>query len=166
MARRLRPVELDFTDSAPLRLVFSTELAAPPTAVYRSLAVELASTPTWFTAVTAAAPIDGGAGRTIRLRGGVEFRETILATDPATRYAYRVDETNAPGLSALLEEWALSPAGAGTQVRWTMAVDGNGPCRMAMRLARPGVGRSFRGAMRNLDRRLTPARLPSPGTGR
>ncbi|MFI8824716.1 SRPBCC family protein [Streptomyces sp. NPDC053431] len=166
MARRLRPVELDFTESAPLRLVFSTELAAPPPAVYRSLAVELASTPAWFTAVAAAAPIDGGAGRTIRLRGGVRFRETILATVPSTRYAYRVDETNAPGLSALLEEWALSPAGAGTRVRWTMALDGNGACRLAMRLARPGVGRSFRDAMRNLDRRLTPARLPSPGTGR
>ncbi|MEU8617881.1 SRPBCC family protein [Streptomyces sp. NPDC048623] len=166
MQRRLRPVELDFAESAPLRLVFSAELAAPPAAVYRSLAVELGSTPSWFTAVTSATPVDGGAGRTVRLRGGVEFRETILASDPGARYAYRIDETNAPGLTALLEEWTLSPAADGTRVRWTMAVDGNGPCRLVMRLARPGVGRSFRDAMRNLDRRLTPARHPSPGTGR
>ncbi|MFI8521957.1 SRPBCC family protein [Streptomyces sp. NPDC085481] len=166
MARRLRPVELDFTETAPLRLVFTTEVAAPPAAVYRSLAVELASTPAWFTAITSATPTDGGAGRTIRLRGGVEFRETILATDPAARYAYRVDETNVPGVSALLEEWALSPAAGGTRVRWTMALDGNGACRLTMRLARPGVGSSFRSAMRNLERRLTPARHPSPGTAR
>ncbi|WP_370410120.1 SRPBCC family protein [Streptomyces fradiae] len=166
MQRRLRPVELDFAESAPLRLVFSADLAAPPAAVYRSLAVELGSTPAWFTAVTAATPTDGGAGRTIRLRGGIEFRETILASDPAARYAYRIDRTNAPGLTALLEEWLLSPAADGTRVRWTMAVDGNGPCRLALRLARPGVGKSFRDAMRNLDRRLTPARHPSPGTGR
>ncbi|MFI9001969.1 SRPBCC family protein [Streptomyces sp. NPDC053541] len=166
MQRRLRPVELDFAESAPLRLVFSAELSAPPAAVYRSLAVELGSTPAWFTAVAAAAPTDGGAGRTVRLRGGIEFRETILASDPAARYAYRIDRTNAPGLTALLEEWVLSPAADGTRVRWTMAVDGNGPCRLALRLARPGVGRSFRDAMRNLDRRLTPARLPSSGTGR
>ncbi|MFC8508759.1 SRPBCC family protein [Streptomyces sp. NPDC057411] len=166
MAHRLRPVELDFAEHAPLRLVFTTAVAAPPAAVYRSLAVELASTPAWFTAVTSATPVDGGAGRTVRLRGGVEFRETILATDPAARYAYRVDETNVPGVSALLEEWVLSPAAGGTRVRWTMAVDGNGPCRMVMRLARPGVGKSFRDAMRNLERRLTPARHPSPGTAR
>ncbi|MEV7281281.1 SRPBCC family protein [Streptomyces sp. NPDC093111] len=164
MARRLRPVELDFAASAPLRLVFTTGLAAPPAAVYRSLAVELASTPAWFSAVRSATPTHGGAGRTVRLKGGVEFRETILATDPAARYAYRVDETNVPGLSALLEEWVLSPTADGTRVRWTMAVDGNRPCRVAMRLARPGVGKSFRDAMRNLERRLTPARHPSPGS--
>ncbi|MFF6777153.1 SRPBCC family protein [Streptomyces sp. NPDC012637] len=166
MQRRLRPVELDFTESAPLRLVFTADLTAPPAAVFRSLAVELGSTPAWFTAVTSATPTDGGAGRTVRLRGGIEFRETILAHDPAVRYAYRVDETNAPGVTALLEEWALSPAADGTRVRWTMAVDGNGACRTVMRLARPGVGRSFRDAMRSLDRRLTPARHPSPGTAR
>ncbi|MFD3947305.1 SRPBCC family protein [Streptomyces sp. NPDC058579] len=166
MNRRLRLVELDFAASAPVRLVFSAELAAPPSAVFRSLAVELGSMPSWFTAVTSATPTAEGAGRTVRLRGGVVFQETILAHDPDTRYAYRVDATNAPGVSALVEDWALSPAGAGTRVSWTMAVDGGTPCRLAVRLARPGVGKSFRDAMRRLDRRLTPARHPSPGSGR
>ncbi|MGW6567728.1 SRPBCC family protein [Streptomyces sp. NPDC054975] len=166
MARRLRLVELDFTDSAPVRLVFTAQLAAPPSAVFRSLAVELGSMPAWFTAVTSATPTGDGAGRTVRLRGGVVFQETILAHDPDTRYAYRIDETNAPGIGAMVEDWALSPAGQGTRVRWTMAVDGGAPCLFAMRLARPGVGKSFRDAMRRLDRRLTPARHPSPGSGR
>ncbi|MDT9687446.1 SRPBCC family protein [Streptomyces sp. P9(2023)] len=166
MARRLRLVELDFAASAPVRLVFTAELAAPPSAVFRSIAVELGSMPSWFTAVTSAAPTGDGAGRTVRLRGGVVFQETILAHDPDTRYAYRIDETNAPGIGAMVEDWTLSPAGSGTRVRWTMAVDGAAPCLLAMRLARPGVGKSFRDAMRRLDRRLTPARHPSPGTGR
>ncbi|MFJ3583370.1 SRPBCC family protein [Streptomyces sp. NPDC090127] len=166
MVRRLRLVELDFVATAPVRLAYTAELAAPPAAVFRSLAVELGSMPSWFTAVTSAAPTGDGAGRTVRLRGGIVFQETILARDPDVRYAYRIDETNAPGVSALAEDWALSPAGPGTRVRWTMAVDGGAPCLLAMRLARPGVGRSFRDAMRRLDRRLTPARLPSPGAGR
>ncbi|MET9375936.1 SRPBCC family protein [Streptomyces sp. NPDC003035] len=166
MARRLRLVELDFATSAPVRPVFSADLAAPPAAVHRSLAVELGSLPAWFPAVTSATPTGDGAGRTVRLRGGIVFRETIVADEPDTRYAYRIDETNAPGVSAMLEVWELSPAGPGTRVRWTMAVDGSAPCLLAMRLARPGVGRSFRDAMRRLDRRLTPARHPSPGTGR
>ncbi|MFF5937967.1 SRPBCC family protein [Streptomyces sp. NPDC012508] len=166
MARRLRLVELDFVATAPVRLVFTAEVAAPPSAVFRSLAVELGSMPSWFRAVASAAPTGGGTGRTVRLRGGVMFQETILAQDPDTRYAYRIDETNAPGVSAMVEDWSLSPAGSGTRVRWTMAVDGTALYLFAMRLARPGVGRSFRDAMRRLDLRLTPARHPSPGTGR
>ncbi|MER8232549.1 SRPBCC family protein [Streptomyces sp. NPDC094049] len=166
MARRLRPVELDFTVSAPVRLVFSAVLAAPPPAVYRSLAVEVGSLPSWFTAVASAVPTGDGAGRTVRLRGGVRFEETILAAEPDVRYAYRVDVTNAPGVTAMAEEWALRPEGRGTRLRWTMAADGAPPFRLGLRLAGPGLALSFRGAARRLDRRLTPARPPSPGTGR
>lgn len=166
MPRRLRPVELDFVESAPVRLAFTADLAAAPPAVYRALAEEVESTPDWFAAVLSATPTDGGAGRTVRLRGGVRFQETIMAAEPGARYAYRIDETNAPAVTAMLEDWVLSPAGTGTRVRWTMAVDGPAACRLVMRLARPGVGKSFRDAMRGLDRRLTPARTPSSGTGR
>ncbi|MFJ2055661.1 SRPBCC family protein [Streptomyces sp. NPDC087908] len=166
MARRLRPVELDFTASAPVRLVFSATLAAPPPTVYRALAVEVGSMPSWFTAVASAVPSADEAGRTVRLRGGILFEETILAAEPDTRYAYRVDATNAPGIAALAEEWALSPAGRGTRLRWTMAADGAAPFRLALRLAGPGVGLSFRDAARRLDRRLIPARPPSPGSVR
>ncbi|MER5712142.1 SRPBCC family protein [Streptomyces sp. NPDC042898] len=166
MARRLRPVELDFTATAPVRLVHTATLEAPPSAVYRSLAVEVGSMPSWFTAVVSAVPTGDGAGRTIRLRGGIVFEETILAAEPDVRYGYRVDLTNAPGVTALAEEWALSPAGKGTRLRWTMAVDGAAPFRLALLVARPGLGLSFRDAARRLDRRLTPARPPSPGTAR
>ncbi|MEU7295460.1 SRPBCC family protein [Streptomyces exfoliatus] len=166
MARRLRPVELDFTASAPVRLVFAATLAAPPAAVYRSLAVEVGSMPAWFTSVASAVPNGDGAGRTVRLRGGILFEETILASEPDVRYAYRVDATNAPGVTALAEEWSLSPNGKGTRLRWTMAADGAAPFRVGLRLAGPGVGMSFRDAARRLDRRLTPARPRTPGTVR
>ncbi|MGA5198364.1 SRPBCC family protein [Streptomyces exfoliatus] len=166
MARRLRPVELDFTASAPVRLVFTATLAAPPAAVYRSLAVEVGSMPAWFTSVASAVPNGDGAGRTVRLRGGILFEETVLASEPDVRYAYRVDATNAPGVTALAEEWFLSPTGRGTRLRWTMAADGTAPFRVGLRLAGPGVGMSFRDAARRLDRRLTPARPRMPGTVR
>jgi len=157
MARRLRPVGLDFVESAPLRLVFATEVAAPPEAVYRALAEEVEAWPAWFTAVALARPTDGGAGREIRLKGGVHFLETIVATDPAERYAYRVDETNAPGLHALVEEWRLTPEGTGTRVQWTFAAAGAAPVRFVLKVARAGLGRSFRDAVRALDRRLAAA---------
>ncbi|MFF3692802.1 SRPBCC family protein [Streptomyces sp. NPDC002221] len=154
MARRLRPVELDFVDSAPVRLVYAARVSAGPDAVYRTLAEKVSQTPAWFSSVVAARPVDGGAGREVRLRGGVFFRETIMATVPGERYAYRIDETNTPGVAAMLEDWRLSPDGSGTRVRWTMAVDGPALFRLTMRTARPGIGQSFRGAMRGLDRLL------------
>ncbi|MEU5286366.1 SRPBCC family protein [Streptomyces sp. CA-278952] len=154
MARLLRTVGREFVDSAPIRLVFAAEVSAPVGVVYRALAEDVASWPSWFTAVTLAAPTHEGAGREVRLRGGVRFRETIVAAEPDTCYAYRADESNAPGLRALLEEWRLTPEGSGTRVQWTFAADGTGLFRLVLSLARAGVGRSFRDAVRRLDARL------------
>lgn len=154
MARRLRPVGLDFIEVAPTRLVFTARTTAAPENVYRALAEEVEGWPSWFRAVTLARPTHGGAGREVKLAGGVRFQETIMAADPERRYAYRVDETNAPGIRALLEEWRLAPSGSGTHVRWTFAADGPAPVRFALTAARPGLGHSFRSAVRALDLRL------------
>ncbi|MFD3539242.1 SRPBCC family protein [Streptomyces sp. NPDC058662] len=158
MARRLRPVGLDFIEGAPVRLRFGTEVSAAPEEVYRALAEEVADWPRWFRAVSSARPTHGGTGREIGLVGGVRFQETVMAAEPERRYAYRVDETNAPGLRALLEEWRLAPAGSGTRIRWTFAADGPAPLRLALAAARPGLGHSFRTAVRALDTRLTARR--------
>ncbi|MGW1895434.1 SRPBCC family protein [Streptomyces sp. NPDC002004] len=154
MARRLSPVGLDFVETAPLRLVFAREVAAPSRAVFRALAEDVTGWPEWFSAVTLARPTEGGAGREIRLRGGTRFMETILAAEPDEVYAYRVDTTNAPGLRALVEEWRLTPTGTGTRVQWTFAADGAAPFRAALTLGRSGLGRAFRDAVARLDRRL------------
>ncbi|MFF8372949.1 SRPBCC family protein [Streptomyces lydicus] len=154
MARRLRPVELEFVESAPLRLVFAAEVAAPPKAVYTALADDVAGWSSWFTGVARAASTHGGQGREVRLSGGTRFTETVLAAEPYEHYAYRVDTTNAPGLGALLEDWRLTPAGGGTRLRWMFAADGPAPFRWALLLARPGLGRAFRQSARALDHRL------------
>ncbi|EFE71002.1 SRPBCC family protein [Streptomyces viridosporus] len=155
MAHRLRPVGPGFVRAAPVRLVFAREISAAPEPVFRALAEDVTGWSEWFGAVTPARPLDGGAGREIRLRGGTRFRETILAAEEPQVYAYRVDVTNAPGARALAEEWRLEPAGTGTRVRWTFAADGTAPFRLALRAARPGLGRAFRSAVTSLDRRLT-----------
>ncbi|WP_409235189.1 SRPBCC family protein [Streptomyces sp. PA5.6] len=162
MAHRLSPVGLDFVASAPVRLVFTREVSAPPEAVYAALADDVTGWPQWFTAVTLCRPTGGGAGREVRLKGGTRFQESILAADGPERYVYRVDRTNAPGLRALVEEWRLSPAdggtgtgaGPGTRVQWTFAMDGAAPLRGALKLGRAGLGRAFRDAVTALDERL------------
>ncbi|MGX1760819.1 SRPBCC family protein [Streptomyces lydicus] len=154
MARRLRPVELVFADSAPLRLVFAAEVAAPPKAVYAALADDVAGWSHWFTGVARSASTHGGKGREVQLTGGTRFTETVLAAEPDAHYAYRVDATNAPGLRALLEDWRLTPVDGGTRLRWMFAADGPAPFRFLLTLARPGLGRAFRDSARALDRRL------------
>ncbi|MET7700662.1 MULTISPECIES: SRPBCC family protein [unclassified Streptomyces] len=159
MAHRLRPVGLDFIGTAPLRLVFARVVAAPPEAVFHALADDVEGLSEWFWAVASARPTGDGAGREVRLRGGTRFEETILAAESPEVYAYRVDVTNAPGARAVVEEWLLTPDGTGTRVQWTFAADGSAPFRFVLKLARAGMGRSFRGAVAALDRRLasTPA---------
>ena len=155
MARQLRSVGIEFVETAPVRLVFVREISAPPEAVFRALAEDVPGWADWFSAVTLARPVGDGARREVRLRGGTRFEETVLAAKEPEVYAYRVDVTNAPGVRALAEEWRLAPAGTGTRVRWTFAADGPAPFRLALRLGRAGLGRTFRGAVTTLDRRLT-----------
>lgn len=152
MAHRLRPVESDFVETAPVRLVFTRDVAAAPDAVFHALAEDVPGWPEWFTSVSSARPTEGG--RQVRLRGGIRFEETVLAAKAPEVYAYRVDVTNTPGARAWIEEWRLTPAGTGTRVRMTFALDGTAAFRLVCRLARPGVGRAFRDAVTALDRRL------------
>lgn len=142
MTHRLRSVGLDYTETAPVRLVFTAEASAAPEAVFHALA-DVEGWPRWYRQVTEARSTDGGKGREIRLKGGTRFRETVMAADPCERYAYRIDETNAPGLRALLEEWTLKPSGPGTLVRYVFAVEAR-RCSAARcgRCARACAGRS------------------------
>ncbi|MFF7353826.1 MULTISPECIES: SRPBCC family protein [Streptomyces] len=152
MAHRLRPVGVDFVETAPVRLVFAREIAAAPERVFRSLAEDLAGWSEWFPGVSSVRP--AGSGREVRLRGGGRFEESVIVAAAPDLYAYRVDVTNLPGARAWIEEWRLVPAGTGTRVQMTFALDGTAVFRLLWTLARPGVGRAFRDAVARLDRRL------------
>ena len=154
MAHQLREVGLDFIATAPVRMVFVEHMSAPPEAVHRALAEDVPGWEEWFSAVTLARSTGDGSTREIRLKGGGRFQETIIASKEPEVYAYRVDVANAPGARAIAEEWLLVPAGTGTSVRWTFAVDGTAAFRVVVRLGRAGLGRAFRDAVRKLDRRL------------
>ncbi len=95
MAHSLRPVGLDFIDTAPVRLVFAREMSATPDAVFHALNDDVPGWAEWFSAVTSARSVDDGAGRDIRLTGGGHFRETVIAAKPAEVYAYRVGRVQA-----------------------------------------------------------------------
>ena len=159
MANLLRPVTAGFLEDAPTRLVFVADLRSRPEAVFRELTEDAATVPLWFRPVRSAGytgppPYGPGAGRAVTLRGGVHFVESVVVWEEPTRFVYRVEQTNAPGVHAWIEEWLLAPsASGGTVLRFTMALDGVLAVRAVMQLARPGVARSVRVAAARLDAR-------------
>lgn len=156
MSPHLRQVGLEFLDSAPLRWAFEAELAAAPPEVFGEVGA-VAAWP-WFPGLSGeryvgSQPYGVGTRREIRMVG-VPYRETILAWDEPTRWAFRVDACGVPMAHALVEDWRFEPRGDASLVRWTFAVDPSAMFRTSRRLAQPVMSHLFRRAMRNLERRL------------
>jgi carbon monoxide dehydrogenase subunit G len=152
---QLRPVQLDFLDEAPIRLVFETTIASPPDPVFAALSADPATWTKWFPGLRSGGyegdpPYGVGTKRWVK-PGRTVYRETIMAWDRPTRWTYRVDETNASLAKALIEEWAVAPAPGGATVRWTFAIDPRILFRALQPIIRPVMSRLFRRAMRNLS---------------
>ena len=117
----LRPVDLDFLDSAPVRFDYAVELPAPGAAVFAAIAAD-PSTWTWFPGLgdaryASAAPHGVGTRRAV-VMSGVTYRETMLAWDEPTRWAYRVDESSEDTFLALAKDWTVEDLGDRAVLRW------------------------------------------------
>jgi len=157
MARPLRPEGLDFLTTAPRRWRFEAEVAAPRPAVFAAVSGGPGAW-TWFPLLSSGryqgeGPHGVGSRREIRI-GGVLYRETILAWDEPSRWAYRVDRCSVPLARALVEDWAMDERGSGSVVRWTFAIDPGPLFRVGLPLATQVMGRLFRRAMANLGAEL------------
>jgi hypothetical protein len=122
----LEPVGLEFLTSAPVRFDYTAPLPAPADAVFAVISAD-PSTWTWFPGLTNAryeSPPPFGVG-TLRsvVMDGVAYRETLLAFDAPTRWAYRVDESSDATFRALAEDWVMADGGGGSTLTWTFAVD-------------------------------------------
>lgn len=166
----LRPVGTDFIDQAPVQLRYERELAVPPGAVFDELA-DAEWWPAWFPQVrhagyTTPPPHGLGSRRKVRLAGGTQFQETIIAFDPPHRYTWRVDSCNIPAFSALVEDWTVQRAGdngeaARSRVQWHFCGDPRLAFKAVQRGAPRAMQRVFDQAMRQLEERLR-RRQPSP----
>jgi hypothetical protein len=90
--------------------------------------------------------------------GDSQYRETILAWDEPTRWAYRVDESADALIDTLVEEWVVERAGDGSTVRWTFAVEPGPDMEAAIPAAKTMIGEMFDQAMSNLTIRLSAVR--------
>ncbi len=147
---QLRSVGLDFLDVAPVRFTYEVELPACVEAVFGAISAD-PSTWTWFPGLAdgryEGAETPGvGTRRAISLEGSI-YRETILAWDAPTRWAYRVDESSETTFDALVEDWVMEPRGLVSVLRWTFAVDPQPELKELIAGAGETIGTVFGNAM-------------------
>lgn len=155
---RLRPVALDFLDRATVCFDYESELPAPAPAVFAAISAD-PSTWTWFPGLAdgryeTAAPHGVGTTRAV-VMDGTTYRETLLAWDAPTRWAYRVDESSDATFDALAEDWVVTPLGDRSVLRWRFAVDPQPDLTPLIADAREVIGAVFAAAMEGLASHLT-----------
>jgi len=159
---KLRAEDLAFLDHAPKRWDFEEPVAASPEEVFAAISGD-PSTWTWFPGLSSDARYHGpgphgvGSKREVSM-AGTTYKETILAWDSPTRWAYRVDECSVPIARALVEDWAISPSVGGSVVRWTFTIDPRALFIAGMPVAGKVMGSLFAKAMKNLSEQLQAAR--------
>jgi uncharacterized protein YndB with AHSA1/START domain len=161
MAHRLRTVDLDFLNAAPHRFVFEANIPASKEAVFGAISAD-PSTWTWWPGHDEGSyetPPPHGVGSRRHMRMGDNwYRETILAWDEPTRWAYRVDESAGAVIDGLVEEWVVEGDGDRSIVRWTFAVEPSADVAEGFAAAKTMIGDMFDQAMANLGKQLAGAR--------
>lgn len=161
MTHRLRTVDLEFLEKARHRFIFEASIPASREMVFGAISAD-PSTWTWWPGHDEGSyesPPPHGVGSRRHMRMGESwYRETILAWDEPTRWAYRVDESADSVLDALVEEWVVEGDGDRSTVRWTFAVEPGADAAAGFAAAKPMIGDMFDQAMANLGKRLSAAR--------
>jgi hypothetical protein len=138
-------VDLDYLESAPLRLCASVNVNRPPSEVFAALAHDPANWGEFFPGfdrtgrLRTPAPHGVGSRYTKRFIG-ITIEESVLVWDEGARLAFRVDSTTAPAFHAWVEDYHFEPDGhGGTLLRVAIG----GKARLPFKLATPVMQRVF-----------------------
>ncbi|WP_406482887.1 STAS domain-containing protein [Streptomyces sp. NBC_01615] len=91
-------------------------------------------------------------GAQVLARLTADLREHHCELVLARRFAYCAYEANAPGVSALVEQWTLAPlTDTATTVTWTLAIDSNPLVHQLLRVGRRHIDKLFREGTQRLE---------------
>jgi hypothetical protein len=156
----MRKENLGFVDRAPSVHVAEAAMAAPRSRVFSAF-VDPQGWPDWFPNVQRAAytsppPFGVGTIREARV-GGTRWVEEMIAWDDCRRWAWTVLSASVPLAKAQVECFEFADAGAGTRIRWTLALEPRLVARFGIRFATGAVRRLLTRAAANLDARISGA---------
>ena len=131
---QLSAVDVDFIDSAPLRILRTAVVRVPVQAVFNAIADDPNGYARWFPGFstasnwTSAPPYGVGSQRKMHALGST-FEETILAWKANGEFTFRADVFPFPGHRAFAERWQMRALDDGaTKLTWSVAVE---PTRLA-----------------------------------
>lgn len=163
----LHPREIEFADSAPVRIDGSATLDATPSEVWAVL-LDYEAWPRWFrglhTCRATSEPATGvGSTRTVTLaKGRSVVEERFIAWDDERLWAFTATSMNPGVFRSLVERVTIDPVDAGrTTVTYRMAFEPKPALRLAVPLLRAGVGRNLSAAVVELGREVTRRRPPA-----
>lgn len=143
----MRPVDIGFLDTAPLRITRAGRVDAPADRVFDLIGPAPARWGDWVPGfshdgrwLTPGPPSVGGRREVHAM--GTRFVESVIGYEQGRRFAFRIDEADRmPGVRAFAEDYVLTPIGErACSLTWTMALDGVVPARILRPALGPGLG--------------------------
>jgi uncharacterized protein YndB with AHSA1/START domain len=163
----LQPREIDFAESAPVRIDGSATLDATPAEVWEVL-LDYEAWPRWFRGLhscrATSVPATGvGSTRTVTLANGRSVvEERFIAWEDERLWAFTATSMTPGAFRSLVERVTIEPVDAArTTVTYRMALDPKPVLRPLLPLLRTGVGRNLSAALVELGREVTRRRSPA-----
>jgi len=162
---QLKPVALDFFESAPLRVRCTLEARCTPEVLFETLRGDSVWTE-WAGVIrnvewTSAEPYGKNATRDVTLTGNMLVRELFFHWEENERVAFYVTESTIPGLTKFAEDYRVERIGPNeTRLVWTVAIENTGFMRHLNPVSKRIMKPIFDGWLRKY-RRILEARTAS-----
>lgn len=153
----MKPQDISFADTSPLRAEATFDSPAPPEAVFAVLA-DHRNWPKWFgkplTKVepTSSGEFGVGSTRTATLLGFITVKEEFIGWDPPRLFSFTGVGGRPPGFTKLVERIIIEPlADGGSRITYRMAFDLPAPLRPTGKFLAKQVSRSLGKALPGLS---------------
>ena len=149
-----RTVDLNFLDSAPVKIVNEVEINASPERVFRVFE-DAESWPKWFKEIvnvewTSPQPLGVGSTRTVTLKTMTAY-EKFIAWDAGKRFTFYFTAASQPIVHAFCEDYRLEASGEGkTKFTHTVAYEPRLLLKLAGPIGKRHLGNMFRDGARSL----------------
>jgi hypothetical protein len=149
----LEPVDLNFFNTAPLRVQCTMTARCTPEVLFETLRGDTVWVE-WAGVIndvkwTSGEPIAQDATRDVTITGGMLVRELFFHWEENERVAFYVTESTIPGLTSFAEDYVVERAGPNeTRLIWTVAIENTGFMRYLNPLTKLVMKPLFQGWLR------------------
>lgn len=156
-----KKVELDFLNTAPIRIELSTQLPLSAAKLFEMFEDETSWGWASITQVTWETPRPFGPGttRTVDIEGQGKVQEYFFLYAPDQRMAFRFEQGEMKAVNALVEDYAVTSTGENQcEFKWTIAMELRGMLKLLTPILRGVMRKQFASMLDELTSRLNQER--------